>query len=147
MTIYETSPGGSPSATNIFCWENWNAYTVYRKLPPEVSGKFIAFLCTILRSPGHSIHSPRIPIVLLKINTPLTKRGGGAGRKRGRRRKKIHKNLNHKSHCLRALYSRYTNHNKPTRNFQTSNSRFNPVNPINSQPTGFSLATIPHFSS
>ncbi|KAG5292872.1 hypothetical protein I7I48_05095 [Histoplasma ohiense] len=37
MTIYETSPGGSPSATNIFCWENWSAYTVYRKLPPEVS--------------------------------------------------------------------------------------------------------------
>ncbi|EEQ86923.1 uncharacterized protein BDCG_02043 [Blastomyces dermatitidis ER-3] len=37
MTVYETSPGGSPSATNIFCWENWSAYTVYRKLPAEAT--------------------------------------------------------------------------------------------------------------
>ncbi|OJD14095.1 hypothetical protein AJ78_05541 [Emergomyces pasteurianus Ep9510] len=37
MTVYETSPGGSPSATNIFCWKNWSAYTVYRNLPVEVT--------------------------------------------------------------------------------------------------------------
>ncbi|OJD25316.1 hypothetical protein ACJ73_03310 [Blastomyces percursus] len=37
MTVYETSPGGSPSATNIFCWENWSAYTVYRNLPAEAT--------------------------------------------------------------------------------------------------------------
>ncbi|PGH06146.1 hypothetical protein GX51_02534 [Blastomyces parvus] len=38
MTVYETSPFGSPSATNIFCWENWSAYTVYRNLPAEATG-------------------------------------------------------------------------------------------------------------
>ncbi|KAK2791682.1 hypothetical protein FQN52_004598 [Onygenales sp. PD_12] len=33
MTVYQTSPFGSPSATNIFCWSNWSAATVYRELP------------------------------------------------------------------------------------------------------------------
>ncbi|EEH46115.2 uncharacterized protein PADG_02265 [Paracoccidioides brasiliensis Pb18] len=37
MTVYETSPFGSPSATNIFCWQDWKAYTVYRTLPVEVT--------------------------------------------------------------------------------------------------------------
>ncbi|KAK2793859.1 hypothetical protein FQN50_009966 [Emmonsiellopsis sp. PD_5] len=33
MTVFQTSPFGSPSATNIFCWSNWSAATVYRELP------------------------------------------------------------------------------------------------------------------
>ncbi|PGH15780.1 hypothetical protein AJ79_02160 [Helicocarpus griseus UAMH5409] len=37
MTIYETSPFGSPSATNIFCWSDWRANTVYRRLPSETT--------------------------------------------------------------------------------------------------------------
>ncbi|KLJ06472.1 hypothetical protein EMPG_10148 [Blastomyces silverae] len=37
MTIFETSPSGSPSATNIFCWENWSADTVYRRLPADAT--------------------------------------------------------------------------------------------------------------
>ncbi|PYI35939.1 hypothetical protein BP00DRAFT_476428 [Aspergillus indologenus CBS 114.80] len=33
MTIYETSPYGGPSASNLFCAQAWNANTVYRELP------------------------------------------------------------------------------------------------------------------
>lgn len=35
MTIFQTSPDGLPSATNIECRQGWRAYTVYREL--EVS--------------------------------------------------------------------------------------------------------------
>ncbi|OJJ96412.1 hypothetical protein ASPACDRAFT_46574 [Aspergillus aculeatus ATCC 16872] len=33
MTIYQTSPYGGPSASNLFCAQAWNANTVYRELP------------------------------------------------------------------------------------------------------------------
>ena len=33
ITIYQTSPFGAPSATNVFCAENWSAYQLYRELP------------------------------------------------------------------------------------------------------------------
>ncbi|KAH8679491.1 hypothetical protein BGZ61DRAFT_535878 [Ilyonectria robusta] len=32
MTIFQTSPDGLPSATNIKCRQGWRAYTVYREL-------------------------------------------------------------------------------------------------------------------
>lgn len=32
MTIFQNSPGGTPSATNIGCRVGWSAYTVYREL-------------------------------------------------------------------------------------------------------------------
>ncbi|KAI2794571.1 hypothetical protein POX_a01170 [Penicillium oxalicum] len=33
MTIFQTSPYGTPSATNIFCADAWSAFSVYRELP------------------------------------------------------------------------------------------------------------------
>ncbi|KAF9888431.1 hypothetical protein FE257_008709 [Aspergillus nanangensis] len=33
MTIFQTSPFGAPSATNIFCAQRWNAFQLYRELP------------------------------------------------------------------------------------------------------------------
>ncbi|KAL4887960.1 hypothetical protein BDV59DRAFT_206496 [Aspergillus ambiguus] len=33
MTVYQTSPFGLPSSKQAFCWENWEAFTVYRELP------------------------------------------------------------------------------------------------------------------
>lgn len=32
MTIFETSPYGTPSAINIFCGFSWKANTIYRQL-------------------------------------------------------------------------------------------------------------------
>lgn len=36
-TIYETSPTGGPSAIQIFCAENWYAWTIYRNLAPSTT--------------------------------------------------------------------------------------------------------------
>ncbi|OAX79998.1 hypothetical protein ACJ72_05675 [Emergomyces africanus] len=55
MTVYETSPGGSPSATNIFCWENWSAYTVYRRLPTEATNS------PTITPPPQTSHRPNLP--------------------------------------------------------------------------------------
>ncbi|KAJ5174273.1 uncharacterized protein N7482_000150 [Penicillium canariense] len=33
MTIFQTSPYGTPTATNIFCAEVWSAFSLYRELP------------------------------------------------------------------------------------------------------------------
>lgn len=37
MTIFETTPYGTPSASNIFCGFSWKANTIYRQLQATTS--------------------------------------------------------------------------------------------------------------
>jgi hypothetical protein len=46
MTIFQTSPDGTPSATNINCRRDWQAYTLYRELEffVTITGEYFIYL-------------------------------------------------------------------------------------------------------
>ncbi|KKZ59947.1 hypothetical protein EMCG_05238 [[Emmonsia] crescens] len=75
MTIYETSPGGSPSATNIFCWKDWKANTIYRSLPQGATGNApltdnVQASPTITPPPETTSQPPNQPISDPKTSSP-----------------------------------------------------------------------------
>ncbi|KAJ5769159.1 hypothetical protein N7520_003718 [Penicillium odoratum] len=77
MTIYQTSPGGDPSATNIDCRPDWRAYTLYRELEflVTITGKescleMDRYITTISATSTTSIVSKTTTSVIPTTSTP-----------------------------------------------------------------------------
>lgn len=56
MTIYQTSPFGSPTASNMFCAELWQAYTVYREFPASTTATTSSVPTVTVTRGGSPLH-------------------------------------------------------------------------------------------
>ncbi|KAJ5475939.1 hypothetical protein N7475_001668 [Penicillium sp. IBT 31633x] len=57
MTIFQTAPYATPSASNIFCAENWVAFTVFRELPATTTSSDSSTITTSAASSSRTVLS------------------------------------------------------------------------------------------
>ncbi|OJJ45181.1 hypothetical protein ASPZODRAFT_134578 [Penicilliopsis zonata CBS 506.65] len=63
MTIFQTSPDGTPTATNIDCRNNWQAFTIYQELEVLFTTELSTASSTISTTPGVTTPSATRPSV------------------------------------------------------------------------------------